>query len=45
MKEIMVPKIDEIATMSWMRSQCERTRLRNEISFAQSNGLWSGPSS
>ncbi len=45
MKEIMVPKIDEIATMSWMRCQCERTRLRNEISFARGNALWGGPSS
>jgi hypothetical protein len=45
MKEIMVPKIDEIATMSRMRCQCERTRLRNEISFARGNALWGGPSS
>ncbi len=45
MTDIIVPSIDEIATMSWGRCQQERTRLRNELSFARGNALWGGPSS
>ncbi len=44
MNEIVVPKIEEIATMSQVRCQYERTRLRNEVSFARGNALWGGPS-
>jgi hypothetical protein len=44
MNYIIVPTIDEIATMSWSRCRQERTRLRNELSFARGNALWGGPS-
>jgi len=44
MNDITVPAIDEIATMSWSRCHQERTRLRNELSFARGNALWGGPS-
>ena len=45
MNDIIVPAMAEIATMSWSRCQHERTRLRNELSFARGNALWGGPSS
>jgi len=45
MSDIIVPAIEEIATMSWSRCHQERTRLRNELSFARGNALWGGPSS
>jgi hypothetical protein len=44
MNDIRVPAIAEIATMSWNRCLSERTRLRNELSFARGNALWGGPS-
>lgn len=44
MKEIVVPTIDQIATMSRERCRHERMRLKNEISFARGNALWGGPS-
>jgi hypothetical protein len=45
MSDIIIPGINEIATMSWNRCHQERTRLRNELSFARGNALWGGPSS
>ena len=44
MNDIIVPSIDEIAAMSQNRCLYERTRLRNELSFARGNALWGGPS-
>lgn len=44
MESIRIPTYPEIAAMSLVLCELERTRLRNEISFAQGNALWSGPS-
>jgi len=40
----MIPNFQQIATMSFERCRQERTRLKNEISFARGNALWGGPS-
>ena len=45
MQEIRIPTREEIDRMSQSRCQSERTRLRNEISFARGNAMWGGPSS
>jgi len=44
MNKIVIPTIEQIASMSIERCQHERIRLRNEISFARGNTLWGGPS-
>jgi len=44
MQQISIPMTEEINRMSRARCQCERTRLRNEISFARGNAMWGGPS-
>ena len=44
MDDIIIPSIDEIVTMPRSRCLYERTRLRNEVSFARGNALWGGPS-
>jgi hypothetical protein len=45
LNEVIVPGRKQIATMSMERCRQERTRLKNEISFARGNALWGGPSS
>ena len=44
LKDIVVPTFQQIAAMSFERCRQERTRLKNEISFARGNALWGGPS-
>jgi hypothetical protein len=44
MEEVKIPTITEIGTMSRPHCQCERIRLKNEISFARGNAMWGGPS-
>ncbi|MBF6567646.1 MAG: hypothetical protein IVW54_02070 [Candidatus Binataceae bacterium] len=44
MDDIPIPSSEEIETMSWIRCNTERTRLRNEVSFARGNSMWGGPS-
>jgi hypothetical protein len=44
MDDIVIPSPEEIETMSWVRCNSERTRLRNEVSFARGNSMWGGPS-
>ena len=44
LKDIAVPTFQQIASMSSDRCRQERTRLKNEISFARGNSLWGGPS-
>jgi len=44
MESIKIPTSIEIAKMSLVVCERERTRLRNEVSFARGNALWGGPS-
>jgi len=44
MQEIKIPMFAEIDQMSRARCESDRTRLRNEISFARGNAMWGGPS-
>ena len=43
MGSLRIPTQSAIATMSLVVCQRERTRLRNEISFARGNAMWGGP--
>lgn len=44
MEEVTIPTVEEIRTMSRTRCQCERIRLKHEISFARGSVMWGGPS-
>ena len=44
MESIKIPTSSEIARMSLVVCERERTRLRNEVSFARGNALGGGPS-
>ena len=44
MESIKIPTPADIVRMSVVVCERERTRLRNEVSFARGNALWGGPS-
>jgi hypothetical protein len=44
MQQVIIPTVDEIASMSWERCQYMRIRLKNEISFARGDEAIGGGS-